>query len=69
MAAPLAVKVAVLPEQMVALLTATVGVVFTLMVPVAVLVQPRAEVPVTVYTVSDVGEAVKEDVAAPVFHE
>jgi hypothetical protein len=52
--APLAVKVAALPEHTVALLTETVGVAFTVTETVFVLAQPPV-LPVTVYTVVDEG--------------
>ena len=56
--APLAESEADLPTQIVAELTATVGVGFTVTVEVAVAVQPAAEAPVIVYTVVVVGLAV-----------
>ena len=46
--APLAVKVAVLPVQIVAELTVTIGIAFTVTVEVAEFLQPFAFVPVTV---------------------
>ena len=48
MLAPPAVKLAVAPLHMVALVDVTVGKAFTVTTPVAVLVQPAALVPVTV---------------------
>lgn len=59
-AAPLPVSVAEPPEQIVAVDvdTVTVGLAITLMVRVAVPVQPLAAVPVTVYVVFPVGETV-----------
>ena len=48
MLAPPAVNVVVEPEHIVALVAVTVGLVFTVTVPVAVLVQEFISVPVTV---------------------
>lgn len=58
--APVAVSVAEFPEQIVAVdvVTLTVGVGLTVIVRVAVPVQPFAAVPVTVYVVVDAGETV-----------
>ena len=66
--APEAVNVAELPEQIVAVevVTETVGVGFTVIVRVAVPVQPLAAVPVTVYVVVEAGDTVTgEPVSEP----
>ena len=58
MLAPLAFNVVLLPEQIVTLEPAlTVGSGFTLTVTVALFAHPIELVPVTVYTVNDVGFA------------
>jgi hypothetical protein len=56
--APLAVKDVDEPEQIVCEATVKVGVGLTVIVAVAVLVHPEADVPVTVYAVVTVGLAV-----------
>jgi hypothetical protein len=56
--APLAVSDVELPAHIVAEGTVTVGVGFTVIVAVAVVVHPAAEVPVMVYAVVEVGFAV-----------
>lgn len=60
--APLAVNVVELPAQMVVLeaVVVTVGNGLTVMVRVAVFVQPAADVPVTVYVVVVVGDTFTE---------
>jgi hypothetical protein len=67
--APLAVKVAVAPLQIVGELTVIVAAGLTVTVATAVPVQPAAFVPVTVYEVVLVGETEIGLVVAPVFHE
>ncbi len=64
--APDAVKFADDPEQIVALLTATVGTGFAVTVVVLVFVQPK-DVPVTVYIVVIAGVTEMAAVVAPVF--
>ena len=68
MLAPLAFKVAVLPEQITAEFTLTVGLALTLTVATAVLEQP-AVVPVTVYVVVADGEIISGLLVLPVFHK
>ena len=64
--APLAVRVPVDPLQIVEEVDATLGKLFTVMLPVAVFVQPFPSVPVTVYVVLPPGLAVMLVVVAPV---
>ena len=64
---PVAVRVAVAPEHIVALFTVGVGNAFTVTVPEAVAVQPAALVAVTVYVPAV--EVVIDVVTAPVLHE
>lgn len=55
------------PVQMAALFTVTLGRGFTVIVPVAMLMQVFGSVPATVYTVVVLGDAVSEAPVAMVF--
>ena len=66
-APPVAVRVAVAPEQIAGLFTVGEGSAFTVTVPAAVAVQPAALVAVTVYVPAI--EVVIDVVTAPVLHE
>ena len=65
MDAPLAVRMPVVPLQMVIVVEATEGNELTVTVVATVLLQPWALMPVTLYTVLDVGDTVIEDAAPP----
>jgi hypothetical protein len=65
--APLAVNVADWPEQIDSEFTVILGLALMLTLATAVLVQPCAVVPVTVYEVFEVGETISGLAFAPVF--
>ena len=66
--APDAVSVADCPEQIAAELTVTVGLALMLTEATAVLEQPEADEPITVYDVLLVGDTTIGLVVAPVLH-
>jgi hypothetical protein len=69
--APVAVKVAVCPEQIAAAeeFIVIIGNEFTFKLTVAELTQPTASVPVTVYTEEELGLTISKELVEPEFQE